>query len=446
MKLRGTVTALWQGQVNQGADQTTLIVVVTSFLVAYVVGIAVFWYLFRRSKKESAEKLDALKVAEEERKRAGAGGQIDIDRLRELVLKPESEEMKLERMKTYIERPTQKLLRSLLEKGGSTEIIPVYDPTIGFRYKAAETAFDKGGSPLEVEELLDRLTHLAILSKNFYETVSACPVCSATALTMHYRCPRCGSHHVAKTSLTEHIPCGHIDEKEKYYKTGWKPVCPKCGAPLVEGEYRDMGLWYSCRECGEKFEHPQLNLICRKCENEFSIQTSAIREISKYALNPDKEQEIKQNVTSLASIEELLTELGFSVEIAATAVGERSGMQHNFSLMATKKVGDRTKLVAIDHAVAPIEVGAHPLILFTFKISEVKVDLPIFVAIPKLSETAKKIAQGYNVLIIEGLPRQKEELAVLYSEIQKRLKEVPAPKKEEKRGARSEPTKSESQS
>jgi len=432
---------VWLEQVNQG-NESTLLIIVGALLAAYIVGIAFVWYLFRRSKKESMEKLEALRVAEEERKRT-VGGPIDVDRLRELVLKPESEEMKLERMKAYIERPTQKLLRSLLEKGKNPEIVPVYDPTIGFRYKAAESAFDKSASPLEVEELLDRLHHLDILSKDFYETVSACPVCSATALTLHYRCPRCGSHHVAKTSLTEHIPCGNIDEKEKYYKAGWKPVCPKCGAPLVEGEYRDMGLWYSCRECGEKFEHPQLNLICRKCENEFSIQTSAIREISKYVLNPDKEQEIKQNVTSLASIEELLTELGFSVEIAATAVGEKSGIQHNFSLMATKKVGDRTKLVAVDHAVASTEVGAHPLILFTFKITEVKVDLPVFVAIPKLSETAKRIAQGYNVLLIEGLPRGKEELAVLYSEIQRRLKEPTLPKREERKGVRPEPAKSE---
>ena len=434
------MTALWQGQINQGTEQTFLIYIVAS-VAAYVVAITVLWYYLRRSKKESTEKLEALRVAEDERKRAG--GPIDIDRLRELVLKPESEEMKLERMKAYIERPTQKLLRSLLEKGKSPEIIPIYDPTIGFRYKAAESAFDKNVSPLEIEELLDRLHHLDILSKDFYETISACPVCSATALTLHYRCARCGSHHVVKTSLTEHIPCGHIDEKEKYYKTGWKPICPKCGASLVEGEYRDMGLWYSCRECAEKFEHPQLNLICRKCQNEFSIQTSVIREISKYALNPDKEQEIEQNVTSLASIEELLTELGFNVEIAATAVGEKSGIQHNFSLMATKKVGGRTKLVAADHAVASTEVGAHPLILFTFKISEVKVDLPIFVAIPKLSETAKRIAQGYDVLIIEGLPKQKAELAVLYSEIQRRLKETPVPRKEEKKGARSESDRSE---
>lgn len=430
---------LWLQQVDQAADQTLLMFIVTS-LAVYVATITVLWYSFRRSRKESMERLEALKVAEEERKRGT--GQIDFDKLRELVLKPESEEIKLERMKAYIERPTQKLLRGLLEKGKSSEIIPIYDPSIGFRYKTAESAFDANVSALKVEELLERLNHLDVLSKNFYETVSACPTCNATALTMHYRCPRCGSHHVVKTSLTEHIPCGHIDEKGKYYKAGWTPICPKCGALLAEGEYRDMGLWYSCRECGEKFEHPQLNLICRKCENEFSIQTAAIKEISKYALNPDKEQEIKQNVTSLESINELLTELGFNVELAPTAVGEKSGIQHNFSLVATKKVGERTKLVAIDHAVANIEVGAPPLILFTFKVSEVKVDLPIFVAFPKLSETAKRIAQGYNILVIEGLPKQKEDLAVLYSEVQRRLKETPIPKKEDKKAPKSELSKS----
>jgi len=49
--------------------------------------------------------------------------------------------------------------------------------------------------------------------------------------------------------------------------------------------------------------------------------------------------------------------------------------------------------------------------------------LPIFVAIPKLSEAAKRIAHGYNLLVIESIPQNKEQLAMLQDEIQKRLSE-----------------------
>lgn len=125
----------------------------------------------------------------------------------------------------------------------------------------------------------------------------------------------------------------------------------------------------------------------------------------------------------MESINELLTKLGFSVEMSASTIGEKSGIQHNFSLIAKKKFGDREKIAAIDHAVGDIEVGVSPLILYIYKISEVKVDLPIFVAIPKLSETARRIAQGYNLLVIEGIPQKKEQLAILHDEIQKRLSE-----------------------
>jgi predicted RNA-binding Zn-ribbon protein involved in translation (DUF1610 family) len=259
-----------------------------------------------------------------------------------------------------------------------------------------------------------RLNHLGILEKSFFDTVSACPNCGSTSITLHYRCPKCASRHVVQTGLTEHIPCGNIDERDKYnQKDILHPTCPKCGATLAEGEYRDMGLWYVCRECGEKFEHTHLDMVCRKCNNQFTIQTALIREISKYALDPTKENEIRQNVTSLESLNELLTELGFTVEMPASVIGEKTGIQHNFSLIARKKFGERETIVAVDHAVGDIEVSASSLILYTYKISEVDVDLPIFVAIPKLSETAKRIAEGYNLLVIEGVPKEKEQLALL---------------------------------
>jgi len=389
-------------------------------LVPFITASALIWFALKWSQKRTAKQKETQKATEEQRR---LSAKLDFDELRELMLtKPEAgEEIKLERMKAYIERPTQKLLQNLLESGKETEVLPAYDPFFGFRYKTVESVFDENVSPAEAEELLERLYHLEILGKNFFETVSACPVCGSTSLTLHHRCPKCSGRHIVKTGLTEHVPCGNIDEREKYYQGHWTPVCPKCGARLVEGEYRDMGLWYICRECKEKFEHPHLNLICRKCNNEFTTQTAIVREISRYFLNPDKEREIRQNVTSLESIYKLLTELGFSVETSALAIGEKSGIQHTFSLIAKKEFGDRVKLVAIDHAVGDTEVSAPPLILFTYKISEVKVDLPIFVAVPKLNETAKRIAQGYNIMVIEGLPQKREQLAMLHDEIQKRL-------------------------
>ena len=384
--------------------------------------ISLIWYFSKRYRKQKAKGREALVTAEE---KMHSSAKLNFNDIRELMLTgPDAkEEVELKRKEAYIERPAQKLLRNLLESGKKATTLPTYDPSFGFRYKTVEAVFDENVSPGEAEELLERLYHLEILEKSFFDTVSACPVCGSTSITLHYRCPKCASRHIVKTGLTEHVPCGNIEERDKYDRGHLLPACPKCGATLVEGEYRDMGLWYICRECGEKFEHPNLDMICRKCDDQFTIQTAMVREISKYTLDPSKEQEIRQNVTSLESVSELLTGLGFSVEMPASAIGEKSGIQHNFSLIAKKKFEDRENIVAVDHAVGDIEVGASPLILYTYKISEVKVDLPIFVAIPKLSETAKRIAQGYNLLVIEGIPQEKEQLGMLHDEIQKRLSE-----------------------
>ncbi len=354
-----------------------------------------------------------------------ASDQLSFNEVKELMLKgPDAEEeTELKRREAYIERPTQKLLRNLLEGGKKAEILPSYDLTLGFRYETVESVFDEDVPPGKAEGFLENLNHLEILKKSFFDTVSACPVCGSSSITLHYRCPKCSSRHIVKTGLTEHIPCGNIDERDKFIQGHWMPTCPKCGARLVEGEYRDMGLWYVCRGCGERFEHPHLDLICRKCDKQFASEAAIVREISKYALNPSREQEIRQNVTSLESIYKLLTELGFSVEMPASVIGEKSGIEHKFSLLARKKFDERESIIAIDHAVGDTEVGSPPLILYIYKISEVKVDLPIFVAIPKLSETAKRIAQGYNLLVIEGIPKEKERLAMLNEEIQKRVDE-----------------------
>ena len=55
-----------------------------------------------------------------------------------------------------------------------------------------------------------------------------------------------------------------------------------------------------------------------------------------------------------------------------------------------------------------MEIQPQPLILYVYKISEVKVDIPIFIAIPKLNADAEKIAEGNHIILIEELSDQQE--------------------------------------
>jgi hypothetical protein len=91
-------------------------------------------------------------------------------------------------------------------------------------------------------------------------------------------------------------------------------------------------------------------------------------------------------------------------------IGEKSGIQHNFSLIATNAY---KKTIVIEHRVNEPAVTASQLILYLYKLSEIQADLPIFVAIPQLSTTAKQIAEGYQILVIEGIPTDHDQLTML---------------------------------
>ena len=171
-----------------------------------------------------------------------------------------------------------------------------------------------------------------------------------------------------------------------------------------------MGRWYVCQECGERFENPESDIICRNCRKNFTIKEAKVVDIPKFSLNLQRRKEIRQNVASLENIQQLLADLGFRIEIPGLVIGQKSGMQHHFSLIAKKLIDGQEKVIALDHAVSESEVSTSPLILYLYKTSEVKVDVPIFVAVPQLNETAKKIAQGHNILLIEGSTEEQEAI------------------------------------
>ena len=335
-----------------------------------------------------------------------------------LITDPDIEdETQLERKEAYVEVETQKLLRELLHNQEYQELTPSYDPVTGFVYKTVEAILEEKTGSEEAAALLERLTRLDILKKSFFDSVSTCPSCESTTLTLHTSCPKCKSHHISKTSLTEHIPCGFIGEREKYVDG----KCPKCGQSLEDTPYADMGRWYKCKACGERFEHPQFNVVCRLCNNSFMIEEARVREIPKYTLNPNKTKEIRQNVASLESISNLLIDLGFKIEMPGSIIGNKSGIEHHFSLLARRLMGGKESIIAVDQQATEGEVQASPLILYIYKISEIRVDVPIFIALPRLSEAARKIAKGHDVLLIEGSLEGPEGIAQIKDEIERRI-------------------------
>jgi hypothetical protein len=326
------------------------------------------------------------------------------------------EGIQVERRKAYVEPLTRQVLRNLIESDEEGEIIPSYHPATGFIYEEKNSQkIDK--SQRYTRDFLENLLQLDILKKSFYDSISICPNCESPAVTLHPSCPKCKSHHIDKINLTEHIPCGYIDQKTKYKQD----ICPKCGKKLVEGEYRNMGRWYVCRACGEKIEHPQFNLLCRQCNNNFTVEEAKVLEVPKFTLNPKRKQEIRQNVVSLENISKLLTDLGFKIEMPGSVTGLKSGMEYHFSILAKKQTNGKENVIAVDHEVAESEIQAQPLILYVYKISEIKVDLPIFIALPKLSETAKKISKAHDILTIEGPPEGNERIAQIKAEIESKI-------------------------
>jgi predicted RNA-binding Zn-ribbon protein involved in translation (DUF1610 family) len=365
--------------------------------------------------KKQDQKPDPKATAEQPKNKAPQSKNVETVNAANL-----EDKIELARKEAYIEPKTRDLLRKLLEDGDNEEILPIYSPTSGFEYKTTCSPQETNEECSLTRETLENLSQLGILKKNFYDSVSICPNCQSTLLTLHNRCPKCKSHNVEKTSLTEHIPCGYIDQRNKYINDR----CPKCGELLVEGQYKNMGRWYICQECGEKFENPEFDLKCQKCSKTFVIKEAQVTDVPKFSLNLARKKEIRQNVASLENIKKLLRELNFSIQIPGLIVGQKSGMTHHFSLIAKKIVNDREIFIALDHSVSETEIQPSPLILYIYKTSEIKVDIPIFVAVPKLSDTTQKIAQGHNILIVEGSTDAPEALDKIKKEIEDRISQI----------------------
>jgi hypothetical protein len=108
---------------------------------------------------------------------------------------------------------------------------------------------------------------------------------------------------------------------------------------------------------------------------------------------------------------EFLRENGFEVENHAFLEG-KSGANHMFDIVACK--GDvKRKVTVIDLAISTEDaVPEQPVIALFAKIFDVSPDSAYLIAIPEMSENGKKMAELYNIKVVEA-KNQKEAAKTL---------------------------------
>jgi hypothetical protein len=326
---------------------------------------------------------------------------------------------KAERLEIYKDHNTQVLLSKFLSDEIS-KLEPVYDPRIGYRYPTVEAIV---GDASAVDSLLNRLYKAGVLERKLYDKVIYCPKCGSVNVSVRYCCSYCKSFDIQRSALIEHVKCGYMDVEE-HFRKGNKLVCPKCLEELrkLDVDYRRAGTWCACKDCGKSFDIPVTAHFCRDCQRNFTFEDAVIKDVYSYSLKEEVKEEAATGWVMIAPIRDFLLQSGFEVESPAFVKG-KSGANHVFDVAAYGE-GEARKVTVIDIATSTEDVvSEQPVIALFAKIFDVTPENAYLIAIPTISENGKKMAELYNIRIIEA-KNQKEAIEALKEKmLEKRLQE-----------------------
>ncbi len=319
---------------------------------------------------------------------------------------PESK--KVQRAKLYGDRNTQILLSKFLS-GDTTELEPVCDHRHGYRYPVVEKII---GRDSDAAVFLNRLHDAGILKRRLYDTIIHCSKCGSASVSVRYSCPYCKSFNIQKSSLIEHVKCGYMDVEENFQK-GKMLVCPKCNVELRKSDvdFRRAGIWCTCNDCGKSFDIPVTIHFCRDCRTESTFEDAVVTNVYAYSLEDKVKEEIAEGWAIITPVKEFLQKHGFEVESPAFLRG-KSGANHMFDIAAYK--GDvKRKVTVIDLATSRENAVPEQRVIALFaKMFDVSPDQAYLIAMPKMNENGRKMAELYNINLVEA-KNQKEVRKVL---------------------------------
>ncbi|MEM3596769.1 MAG: hypothetical protein QXJ53_01360 [Candidatus Bathyarchaeia archaeon] len=194
-----------------------------------------------------------------------------------------------------------------------------------------------------------------------------------------------------------------MDVEEKFCKKDGL-VCPKCGRELAEMDvdFRRAGVWCTCNKCGKSFDIPVTRHFCRDCQTKFTFDHAKLKDAYTYSLNEDLVKTVTMDWAILAHIGKLLEDRGFKVEIPGFFEG-RSGVRHMFNLIAYNN-GRKPYKVAINTSTSTDEKPVHEQAIIDMfaKAYDSNIEKTILIAMPKIGENGKRLANLYKIRIVEA--------------------------------------------
>lgn len=300
-----------------------------------------------------------------------------------------------ERLSLY-QDPTVQLLLSKFLRAEIVELVPDFDLGHTVRYREVESIVD--GDSDAAKQLVEKLWDTGIFKRKFHEKILVCPSCLSPNISSDYVCPNCNSMDLERKTLLEHTVCGTIDAIDNFMVEGGL-LCPKCNKELIEAgaDYQKLGSWFECGQCNKRSDMPSPIHRCRNCGHIFTIKDAGFVNIYAYRLSAESEDEFKRSYLIMKPIGSVLEDFQYRVEMPSQISG-RSGALHRFDVVATKG----SEVVVLDLVASDRQIDEVPVASMYASVFDVAPSQSIIVAIPGMTEKAKKLAGLYRITVIEA--------------------------------------------
>ena len=288
------------------------------------------------------------------------------------------------------------LLRHMLKQ--DHELVPEYDQNVGFRYPQAEQFLV--GPVTETLYTIRKLYEAGVLLKKYRDKAVACPSCLSPAVSVTYYCISCSSSNLEKHRAWRHVKCGFTDSEELFFQDG-ESRCPKCRKPVEKSDLQEAGATFHCRTCGESFEKPTWMHHCKKCKFNFTLNEASFIDVYSYVLSEAVKQELELGEMSIIPVSNIFEKFGFEVATPGYLTG-KSGATHTFDVLGRGVLAGKETTIVLDLVFSSDCVDVAPVSTLMGKLVDTDASPGILVAIPALDQTAKNLAELYDIEVVEA--------------------------------------------